>query len=151
MKRMLKMTIGMTLLLTILCSCGNGSGKHQLDLSQNTIDASSFSLEHGDLINVTKIDNNGVVVKAKIKPSYDNEATVNQNYYNIYHLIQDNGFDVCSEIQYWAVADMSNGSEEKVVSFTVNEDLIKKIKDGKVVANELGDYVDDLFLHQSLR
>ncbi|MGN0532169.1 MAG: hypothetical protein ACI4IN_05175, partial [Eubacterium sp.] len=61
------------------------------------------------------------------------------------------GFDRYSEIQYWAVADMNNGEEEKVVSFTVPTDLIEKIKNKEVVDNQLGNYVQELWVHQSLR
>ncbi len=137
-------------ILICLSSCGGNSSSYQLDLSGDTIDINGLALEHGDLTSVTSSGGNCVVVKAKIKPSYDNEATINQNYHNICHLILDHGFDSCSEIQYWAVADMSNGSEEKVISFSVGQDLIGKIKSKAVVAAELGSYVSDLYIHQSL-
>lgn len=108
------------------------------------------SLLHGELLSVTE---NGdiAVVKAKITSSYNNEATVTQNYFNVVDLINKQGFDKYSEIQYWAVADMNNGEEEKVVSFTVPADLIEKIKNKEVVDNQLGNYVQELWVHQSLR
>ena len=108
------------------------------------------SLLHGELLSVTE---NGdiAVVKAKITSSYNNEATVTQNYFNVVDLINKQGFDKYSEIQYWAVADMNNGEEEKVISFTVPADLIEKIKNKKVIDNQLGSYVQELWVHQSLR
>ena len=64
--------------------------------------------------------------------------------------MQNQGGDSFDEIQYWTVAVMSDGSEGKVLPFTVSKDLINKIINGKVVENELGDYVDDLWVLPSL-
>lgn len=114
----------------------------------------SYSLEFGELVSVVtnEIDGqNVIVVKAKITPSYDNKATVDQNYYNVEDLIQKQGCDAFDELQYWAVADMTDGSEQKVVAFTVSSSLIKMIADGSVPANQLGDYVDDLYILPSLQ
>lgn len=114
---------------------------------------SEYTLEHGELVSVVtnEIDGqNVIVVKAKISSSYSNEATVDQNYYNVEDLIQNQGCDEFDELQYWAVADMSDGTESKVVSFTVDAELIQKIAEKSVVANQLGDYVADLYIHPSL-
>ena len=114
----------------------------------------SYSLEFGELVSVitNEIDDKSViVVKAKIEPSYSNEATVNQNYFNVENLIQEQGCDAFDELQYWAVADMTDGSEQKVVSFTVSSSLIQMIAEGSVPANQLGDYVDDLYILPSLQ
>ena len=108
------------------------------------------SLRHGKLLD-TKVNGTVLVIKAKIEPSYNNKATVNQNYYNIENIIKNQGGSGFKEIQYWAVADMTSGTEQKVVSFTVSEDVIKKIAEDKIVANQMGKYVDDLFIHASLR
>lgn len=107
-------------------------------------------LLHGELLEVKK--NAGiVVVKAKIESSYSNEATIHQNYFNVTDLVKNQGFDVYNEIQYWAVADMTDGSESKVISFTVSKSLINRIKNGEVVDNQLGEYVDDLYILPSLK
>lgn len=45
---------------------------------------------------------------------------------------------------------MTDGSESKVISFTVPKDLIDKIKSGSVLPIELGDYVTDLWILPSL-
>lgn len=116
-------------------------------------EAAAYTLEHGELVSAVtnEIDGRNVlVIKAKISSSYNNEATVDQNYYNVADLIQSQGCDVFDELQYWAVADMSDGSEQKVVSFTVDADLIQKIAAGEVVENQLGDYVTDLYILPSL-
>ena len=41
---------------------------------------------------------------------------------------------------------MSNGEESKVISFTLNENLIKNIKDGKIVANQIIDNAEDVYI-----
>lgn len=116
-------------------------------------EAASYELEYGELVSVVENEIDGqnvLVIKAKITSSYSNTATVDQNYYNVEDLITSQGCDAFDEIQYWAVADMSDGSEEKVVSFTVSSELIQKIAAGEVVTNQLGDYVDELYIHASL-
>lgn len=113
--------------------------------------SSHLALEFGELISVNNGTDGVVVVKAKIKPSYDNKATINQNYYSVCDLIKNHGFDTYSEIQYWAVADMNDGSEAKVISFTLNSNTIKNVYNGSIVENQLGDYVDDLYILPSLK
>lgn len=117
------------------------------------IESAEYKLEHGDLVSAitNEIDGKNVlVIKAKISSSYSNSATVDQNYYNVEDLIQNQGCSEFDEIQYWAVADMSDGKESKVVSFTVGAELIKKIADKSVAANQLGDHVADLYILPSL-
>lgn len=114
----------------------------------------SYTLEFGELLeqNINELNAGKVlVIKAKITSSYDNEATIHQNYYNVEDLIKKQGCSEFDQIQYWAVADMSDGSETKVVSFTLESDLIQSIADGKIPANQIGDYVADLYVHQSLQ
>ncbi len=66
--------------------------------------------------------------KYKITSSATKKMTVNQNYYTVVNFIKDGGGDQYDEIQYWAVADMQDGSENKVINFTVSKILSKKIK-----------------------
>lgn len=138
-------------LLLIINSADDDSSKGIQNSSIVPSENEKLELQFGELLSF--IDNNeGIaIIKAKIKPSYNNEATINQNYFNIEHLIKDNDFTKYNEIQYWAVADMNDGSESKVVSFTINKDLINRISNDNIVANELGDYLDDLWIHPSLR
>lgn len=86
----------------------------------------------------------------KITKSYSNKTTIEQNYYNVADLIQNREFDKYSELQYWAVADMNDGSEQKVISFTLNKDTIEKIYNKEIVDNQIGNYVDELWVHPSL-
>ena len=111
--------------------------------------AAGYSLEYGELLDVN--ENDGVlVVKAKISPQTSDKLTIDQNYYNVDDLIQSQGCDKFDEIQYWAVADMTDGSERKVISFTVGKALIGQIAGGNFPTNTMGDYVTDLWIHQSL-
>lgn len=116
-------------------------------------EGAAYTLEHGELVSAIQNEIDGrivLVVKAKISSSYNNKATVDQNYYNVEDLIQNQGCAEFDEIQYWAVADMSDGSEQKVVSFTVGSELIQSVFSKSVAANQLGDYVDELYIHASL-
>lgn len=114
-------------------------------------DLSNIHMQFGDFLNAN-INGTTLVVKAKITSSYSNESTINQNYYNVCDLIRNQGASQFGEIQYWAVADMSDGSEQKVVSFTVPKSTIDMVAAAERFAdNTLGDYVTDLWVHQSLR
>ncbi len=93
-------------------------------------DTNGLELENGELLSVTKGVDGVVVVKAKIESSYSNKATINQNYMNVRGLICDHGFNSCSELQYWAVADMQNGEESKCISF---KEIIDYVYDGSIV------------------
>lgn len=136
---------------TILTSCGNNS------TSINSSDSSTeetLKLLHGELISTTenKIDEKSVVViKAKIEPSLTTKMTIEQNYYNVEDLILKHDYDKYDEIQYWAVADMTSGSESKVISFTLNKTMIDNVKNEKIAAIEYGKHVDDLWIHPSLK
>lgn len=66
------------------------------------------------------------------------------------HLITEHGFDSCKELQYWAVARSMDGDDVKYISFTVPEDLIAQIAAGKVVAIQLRDLVEDLWILPSM-
>lgn len=109
-----------------------------------------YTVKFGELLD-TKITGTTLVVKTKIKPSFNNRMTINQNYHNVCDLIEEQGGDEFSEIQYWAVADMADGSEAKVVSFTVDKPIIEAIKMKQIVAPQLGSYVLDLYIHPSLK
>ncbi|MCM1231096.1 MAG: hypothetical protein NC489_13290 [Ruminococcus flavefaciens] len=91
-----------------------------------------------------------LVIKAKITSSLTNELTINQNYINVADVILNQGGNNFDEIQYWAVADMADGSESKVIQFTLDKKAIDGIYNGNIVDIELGDYVDDLWILPSL-
>lgn len=110
----------------------------------------TYSIEHGNLVETT-VNGNTLIIKVKIEPLLTNKMTINQNYFNVEDIIKNqdgNKFDV---IDYWAVADMQDGSEGKVISFTLEKDVIKNIYDGNIVANQIGNYVKDLWILPSLQ
>ncbi|MCR5403951.1 MAG: hypothetical protein K6E91_09085 [Butyrivibrio sp.] len=108
-----------------------------------------FSLRFGDLRDTT-INGTSLIIKAKISPSYSKEATIDQNYYSVCDIIKNQGGDKYDSIQYWAVADMTDGSEGKVISFTVPKQIIDRVVSGEIVDNKLGDYLEDLWILPSL-
>lgn len=106
---------------------------------------------HGELLSVVDDKDGLAVVKVKISKSYSKSSTIAQNYFNVSDLIKNRGFDKYTKIQYWAVADMNDGSEQKVISFTLDKDTIQAIVNNEIVDNQIGDYSDDLWVHPSLR
>lgn len=114
------------------------------------VDSMDYSLPNGELLD-TKLNSNTLIIKAKISPKSTNDKTINQNYSNIVDLVKNQGCDKYDAIEYWAVADMSDGSESKVISFTVPDYTIDNITIGTVTADNMGSYVDDLYIHESLR
>lgn len=112
----------------------------------------SPSLPYGTLLSVNEnaVDNI-VVIKVKIHSSYSNQATIHQNYYNIEQLAEEGWYSDVVELQYWAVADMDDGSESKVISFTVPRTALDKLTSGAISGYSLGSYVTDLWVHPSLK
>ena len=118
---------------------------------EETSEPEKLNVLYGELLDVIVNDNNVAIVKAKISSSFSHKATIEQNYYNVVDLIRNHDFNEYAEIQYWAVADMSDGSEQKVVSFTVPGETVKMISEAEAFAdNTLGEYVTDLWVHPSL-
>lgn len=142
-------------IIGILSGTGDERNNQSKDIAEREIAKNNdeYKLEFGDLLEATENDIDGkrtLIVKAKITDKGSISKTIDQNYYNIEDLINNQGCESFDEIQYWAVADMSNGSENKVLSFTVNNKTIDKIASGSIPANTIGDYVDDLWIHKSL-
>lgn len=133
-----------------LSACGSSADSSPKNEPAETAE-SGGGLKYGELLelNDNRETNGVVVVKAKIKPSSTNDLTVAQNYHNAVDLIANQGFADC-ELQYWAVADMSDGSEGKVISFTVPADIVEQVAGGDVVATQLPDLVTDLWILPSL-
>lgn len=109
-----------------------------------------YSILHGELVD-TNVTGTTLVIKAKIQPSMTNKMTVDQNYYNVCDIIRNQCGEQYDEIQYWAVADMADGSEGKVISFTVPKSVISTIATQQFADNQLGDYVTDLWILPSLK
>ena len=141
----------------------NNSSENQSEEkdTKNKEKQDEYKIPHGELLDVkeTCLDYNDdnscnnyiLVIKTKIEKRYSNKATINQNYFNIADYIRKNDVSKFSEIQYWAVADMTNGNESKVVSFTVPKTVIDGIIAENIVDNQLGNYVSDLYILESLK
>lgn len=139
----------------------NDNEELKKDNSKQNID--EIELKFGELLNIsnncieydedniTNCLKETIVIKAKITSSYSNSSTIEQNYYNIEHFIKNDNGNKYSEIQYWAVANTEDGTETKVISFTVSNELIQKIYNNEIVANQLGNYVDNLWILPSLK
>ena len=110
-------------------------------------------LPHGDLIDLkeTELDDRTIIVlKAKITPSMTNKLTIDQNYMNACEWLQKHD-NKCDEFQYWAVADMQDGSEGKVISFTLNAETVEGIRNKNIVDIQIPDYAEDLWILPSLK
>ena len=118
---------------------------------ETTESTTDSGVRFGELVSVIDDEDGLAVVKVKISGSSSKKNTVAQNYFNVADLIKNRGFNKYTEIQYWAVADMTDGSEERVISFTLDKDTIQEIYNNKIVDNQIGDYSDDLWIHPSLR
>lgn len=153
MKKKMIGLISAALISTALMGCGASEGfKEGLKdgMADSKTEDNSVKLKFGELLEVNESDDK-VVVKAKIEPSTSNKTTIDQNGYNVEDLIINQGFDKYNEIQYWAVADMTDGEESKAVSFTLSKDLITKIKNEEVVGNQIIDNADDVYILPSLK
>ena len=141
-KKVIAVFAALLITTCILVGCGGSSKKDEV------------KLDHGELIRVTESKTDEglrALVEAKIKYSIDNELTIEQNYYNVQYLIQDDGFDKYDAIRYQAVGDMSDGTEQVWVAFNMSKDLISKVKAGKIEGFYIGDNVDDLYINYVLR
>ena len=121
------------------------------DADVGPLDTGNLSLKFGELLSVNYGGDGVVVVKGKIDGQLTNNLTVKQNYFSVCDLIKNRGFDSCQELQYWAVATMTNGEEDKVISFTLDRTAIEGVANGNIVENQLGDYVTDFYIHPSLK
>lgn len=134
--------------LLALAGCGSGGSDTSQAAEQS---ADGPTVKYGELLelNDNREEKGVVVVKTKISPSTTNDLTVAQNFHNVVDLVENQGFGDC-ELQYWAVADMADGSEGKAVSFTVPQDVVAQVAAGEVQATELPDLVTDLWILPSL-
>ena len=110
-------------------------------------DTSEIQLHYGDLLSTT-VNGTTIVLKAKITSSLTKKMTVASCFYDVYDAVEKYGLD---ELQYWAVADMTDGSEQKVISFTVSHDTLEKIANGAIVEGQLQSYSTDVWLSPALQ
>lgn len=162
-KKKAPIIIAVIALIVIIGAC-NANGNKDYSVSDNSTSTSQTdntsnkssdkfeitSLKHGELLEYTTIAG-PLVIKAKIESSLTNKLTINQNYMNVADIILNQGGNNFDEIQYWAVADMADGSESKVIQFTLDKNTIDGVYNGNIVDIQLGDYVTDLWILPSLK
>lgn len=113
--------------------------------SAGPVDTGDLELYSGELRGVNS-DGAGVFVVKAFGGGSTGKLLVASGFHNVADLILNHGFDGCEEIQYWAVANTTDGEEVKFISFTVPRNLIVQVAEGKVVAGQLRSYVEDLWI-----
>lgn len=124
--------------------------KEQLENNTPKTVTSNYKAKFGQILEANQL-NNKLTIKFKISPSATNKLTIDQNGFNVEDLITNQGADKYDSISYWAVADMTDGSESKVIAYTLNKDLIQKIKDKKVFGQQIANIADDVWILPSLK
>lgn len=114
-----------------------------------------ISLKFGELLDANPnggANMNTLVIKAKIEPNLTNQMTITQNYQNVIHMVKDGDYTQYDAISYWAVADMADGSEGKVISFTIDKSCIEAIANGTIATGDtLEEHLTDLWILPSLQ
>ena len=91
-----------------------------------------------------------IVIKTKITSNLTNKMTIGQNYHNIQSVATAGEYNDYN-IKYWAVADMENGSESKVISFDVSSDVMKQLANDRILPGDLEKHVENLWILPSLK
>lgn len=126
----------------------NSSQKEEDNVPKSV--ASIYKAKFGKVIEANKLEKS-LTIKFKISPSYSNKTTIHQNGYNVEDLILNQGGDEFEAINYWAVADMDDGSESKVIAFTLDKNLINDVKNRNIVGNQIVDKAKDVWILPSLK
>lgn len=125
------------------------------NISNTTKDSlDTIKLKYGILQSFTispDTDKRCCIIKAKIESSYNNKATIHQNFFNVEDFIKKQKGYLYDEIQYYAVADMMSGEETKVISFTLDKNIIEGLYNDKIAANTLDNYLKDFWVIESLK
>ncbi|MGU9052051.1 hypothetical protein ACV3XU_10690 [Clostridium perfringens] len=141
------------IIASVALGCGSDKTK-KIEESSGEVNKNSegniSKLKHGELLDVN-INDKILTIKAKISPSYNNKATIKQNGFNVEDIILNKGGDLFDEIQYWAVADMTDGDESKVISFTLTKDQINAVKNKQLLGNQIVEQANDVWILPSLR
>lgn len=117
--------------------------------TNNSVTNEYTTIPHGELLSVITADD-VMVIKAKINDNLNNNMTIKQNGYNVEDFVLKNDMSNINELQYWAVADMNDGSESKVVSFTLDKNMINSIKNKSLFGNNIVNTANDVWIHPSL-
>ena len=139
------------IVVALFFTIGGGGNKTERlpksDLPQQSL------IRHGTLLDWTVNDlvsPKVIVIKTKITSNLTNKMTVEQNYYNVQGVAKSGEYNDY-DIRYWAVADMENGSESKVISFDVPSDVMKQLANDRILPGDLEKYVENLWILPSLK
>lgn len=115
---------------------------------------SNNDVKHGELLSLIDGTSSGrqaeeiCVLKVKQKDISTALTIQNQAFDNVINFIKKDGSKY-NEIQYWAVADI-NGTESKVISFTLNKDLISKINNNEIKLSDMKENVSDFWIYPNI-
>lgn len=112
--------------------------------SVSTPKVEDVKIPHGKVLEINQpFGSDIIVVKVQIEKQNDKKKTISQNYDNVMNLISDYGFGKYEQVQYWAVMGKE---QEKVISFTLYEDISRLFEDGTFSIDLLPDMVDELWI-----
>ena len=139
------------IVVALFFTIGGGGNKTERlpksDLPQQSL------IRHGTLLDWTVNDlvsPKVIVIKTKITSNLTNKMTVEQNYYNVQGVAKSGEYNDY-DIRYWAVADMENGSESKVISFDVPSDVMKQLANDRIMPGDLEKHLENLWILPSLK
>lgn len=118
--------------------------------NKNGDKVTGYTAKFGKVIEANKTDKK-LTIKYKIDSKSNDKSTLEQNGSNVEDLILNQGGDKFNEIEYVAFTNMDNGKEEKVLSFTVDKQLIRDIKDKKVVGSQIVNKAKNVWISPSLK
>lgn len=111
---------------------------------------SNYKAKCGELLQASQLGRT-LTVKFKIDNLGSNTLTIAQNGINVEDLIVNQGASQFDTIEYLAVADMKDGSEDKVTSFTVDKELIKSVKNREIIGKQIVDRAKNTWILPSLK
>lgn len=111
---------------------------------------SNYKAKFGQVLEANQL-NGKLTIKFKIDSSMSKKLTIDKNGFNVEDLIVNQGADKYDQINYWAVADMTDETESKVISFTVNKDLIQQVKNKQIFGQQIVDKANDVWILPSLK
>ena len=121
--------------------------------AEMSFDKDACIIPHGTLLRCD-VDGNTLKLKVEITDleiNGDHEMAIRQNYYNVDEIIWEQGGEVFDRIEYRAVMKMPNGKKEKAVSFSLSKEVISNLYAEIILADDLGEYADNLYINPKLQ
>ena len=91
-----------------------------------------------------------ITITVKTGSNLSKSSIIKQNYFDAHRLVKSIRDYPFSTLTYLAVADMTDGTESKIIQFTVPEETIAGVLDGSILETQLCDNITALYLHPSL-